>query len=294
MDTQALQAFLAVARQQSFSLAAEQLFLTQSAVSKRIAQLERQINTPLFDRHNRTLSLTEAGLLLAPKAQQILDLIGDTELELQSLNQQVAGKLQLATSHHIGLHRLPPILREFTNAYPKAQLDLSFMGSERAYQAVRQRHVELALSTLDAEHLSDTDPLLNIVPLWTDEMVCVCSVNHALAQYQSLTLEILSQAPAILPEPNTITFKLIERIFQQADLTLYAPMPTNYLETIKMMVSVGMGWSLLPRTLLDDNLHELNWPAAQLTRPLGVIYLRTRTLSNAAKAFLTLMHYKIT
>lgn len=290
MDTQALNAFIAVSNLQSFSQAADYLHLTQSAVSKRIQQLEQHLNTKLFDRHNRTVSLTEAGRMLLPQARKILDLISDTEIAIQSHDTEVAGTLSLATSHHIGLHRLPSVVREFTANYPAVILDLSFMGSEKAYKAVHQRQVELALTTLDNDYeLGNTD--LEILPLWQDEMVCVCANNHPLTQQKKLTLADLSKVPAILPEPNTITFQLIERIFKQQGLTLHAPMPTNYLETIKMMVSVGMGWSMLPKTMLDIHCHELAWPDVPLKRSLGVIYLSSRTLSNSAKAFLnTLKH----
>ncbi len=288
MDTQGLRAFLAVAEQQSFSAAAEQLHLTQSAVSKRIQQLESQLNTSLFDRHNRTISLTEAGLSLLPKARQIIDLVADTELQLMNLDGEVSGVLSLATSHHIGLHRLPPILREFTARYPKAHINLSFMGSERAYQAIAARQVELALTTLDAD-MAMPDAM-QTQHLWNDSMICVCGNSHPLAQRSdSLTLEDLAAAPAILPEPDTITFQLVERVFRQAGLTLQAPMPTNYLETIKMMVSVGMGWSLLPESMLDHQLTPLHWPAAEVTRGLGMVRLQHRTLSNAARAFIDIL-----
>lgn len=288
MDTQALKAFLAVAESQSFSLAAERLHLTQSAISKRIQQLEMSLDTSLFDRHNRTISLTEAGEALLPRARDILHLISDTELQLHSIGGKVSGQLSLATSHHIGLHRLPPLLRQFTAQHPQAHINLSFIGSERAFQAIQQRQVELALTTLDSEPSSEVRETFSIQPLWQDELVCVCAPNHPLAQ-QSITLETLSHYPAILPEPDTITFQLIERVFRTQGVTLHAPMPTNYLETIKMMVSVGMGWSMLPRTMLDAQLHALVWPEQPIQRALGIIYLKQRTLSNAARAFMALL-----
>lgn len=287
MDTQSLRAFLAVTEQQSFSLAAEHLHLTQSAVSKRIQQLESQLNTSLFDRHNRTVSLTEAGHALLPRARQILDLVADTELQLMNLDGEVSGILSLATSHHIGLHRLPPVLREFTSRYPAAQLNLSFMGSERAYQAVNLRQVELALTTLETGNGNPPD--IHVMPLWQDDMVCVCAPGHPLAAVPTLTLNDLAAVPAILPEPDTITFQLIERVFRQQGLMLNAPMPTNYLETIKMMVSVGIGWSLLPASMLDKQLHPLSWPAAPVQRQLGLIHLQKRTLSNAALALINIL-----
>ena len=287
MDTQGLKAFLAVAEQHSFSAAGEQLHLTQSAVSKRIQQLEQQLNTLLFDRHNRTVSLTEAGFALLPKARQILDLVADTELRLMNLDGEVSGLLSMATSHHIGLHRLPPLLREFTARYPAAQLNLSFMGSERAYHAVSLRQVELALTTLEENHHSADS--IESTPLWQDEMVCVCAPDHPLSRKQGLTLSDLAEVPAILPQPDTITFQLIEQVFSHNGLKLNAPMPTNFLETIKMMVSVVIGWSMLPASMMDKQLHALPWPAQPVTRKLGLIHLRKRTLSNAAAALIRLL-----
>ena len=307
MDTQSLKAFIAVADQRSFSTAADTLYLTQSAVSKRMKLLEEQLGTPLFDRHNRTISLTEAGHALLPRAQQILDLVSDTELELENMTGDVQGSLTLATSHHIGLHRLPPVLRQFVQHHPAVELDLEFLGSERAYQAVRLRQVDLALTTLSDTPSDD----IEAIPLWQDDMVCVCSRDHRLATIPNLTLRDLSEEAAILPERDTITYRLVADVFSDSALTLRAPMPTNYLETIKMLVSVGLGWSLLPASMVSDfgaiptdnenrtaknalgsdaSLYTLTWPARPLQRKLGVVYLRHRTRSNAANALLDLLN----
>lgn len=286
MDTQSLRAFITVTEQASFSLAAEHLHLTQSAVSKRIQQLESQLDTPLFERHNRTISLTDAGRALLPKAQQILDLVSDTELQLSNLSGEVAGILSLATSHHIGLHRLPPVLREFVKRYPDARPNLEFMGSERAYQAITLRQVELALTTLE----ENSPPSIQSTLLWQDEMVCVCAPDHQLTKSKRIDLKELANTPAILPESDTITFKLVEQSFRKKGLKLYAPMPTNYLETIKMMVSVGLGWSMLPTSMVDNQLRQLPWPAAPISRQLGLIHLKERTLSNAAQALIDMLH----
>jgi DNA-binding transcriptional LysR family regulator len=106
-------------------------------------------------------------------------------------------------------------------------------------------------------------------------------------------LNDLGRYPAILPEDDTFTFKLLADKFKQCNIPLHSPMPTNYLETIKMLVSVGLGWSLLPESMLDKTeeacLHELCIQQIELTRPLGFLYLKDRTLSNAAKAFIELI-----
>lgn len=110
MDTQALIAFITVAENESFSLAAEHLHLTQSAVSKRVAALEHQLDKRLFDRISRKVGLTEAGCRLLPRARQIIDLMDDAQHSLQRDDHELTGRLILSTSHHIGLHRLPSVL----------------------------------------------------------------------------------------------------------------------------------------------------------------------------------------
>ena len=107
MDSLSLNAFVVVAEQGSFSRAAELLFVTQPAVSKRIVKLENELKTQLFDRIGRNVALTTAGQHLLPKAKAILEAMENTSHELTNLSGAVGGRLRIATSHHISLHRLP-------------------------------------------------------------------------------------------------------------------------------------------------------------------------------------------
>lgn len=284
MDTQHLQAFLAVADTQSFSKAADQLFLTQPAVSKRIAMLEQQLNVRLFDRIGRRIALTEAGHLLLPQARHILQSVEDSRRALANLSGQVGGRLTMGTSHHIGLHRLPPILKAYTQQHPDVDLDLRFVDSERAYQCVLDGSHELAVVTL-APH---TIELLAVVECWRDRMCFVCAHDHPLAHKasthaQPLPLSTLSVYPCVLPGAQTFTRNLLEERFTQAGITVSVSMSTNYMETLKMMCSVGLGWSLLPEKMLDDDLLELPVATAPIHRPLGYLTHTHRTLSNAAR-----------
>ncbi|WP_404466107.1 LysR family transcriptional regulator [Vreelandella aquamarina] len=284
MDTQSLQAFLAVAETQSFSRAAEQLHLTQPAVSKRIATLEDLLGTRLFDRIGRRIALTEAGNVLLPKAQRILFTVEDSRRALANLSGQVGGKLTLATSHHIGLHRLPPLLKQYTQRHPEVALDLHFLDSELAYQGVMDGTLEMATVTL-APHPVEQ---LQVVELWRDRLCFVCAKDHPLAQRsraddQPLSLAELCNVNCVLPGAKTFTRTLIGQRFEEAGLTLPVSMSTNYLETLKMMCGVGLGWSLLPEKMLDSDLIELQVNTAPIHRPLGYLVHHNRTLSNAAR-----------
>ncbi len=286
MDTHTLQAFVTVAESGSFSLAAEQLFITQSAVSKRIAQLEEQLNSRLFDRIGRHISLTEAGTTLLPKARAILLQLQDAKRSLSNLSGEVGGTLAVAASHHISLHRLPPILRHYTRAYPDVELNLRFDESEVAYEGVLRGDFEIALITLSPH----PDKNIRAQPIWNDRLCYVVAHDHPLAGKQKVSLEELTQYNAILPGERTFTRQIVENQFASLGLQLNVSMSTNYLDTIKMMVEIGLGWSLLPETMTASGLTTLEVDAHPVTRYLGYITHRERTLSNAARHFLDILN----
>lgn len=282
MDTVNLQTFITAAELKSFSLAAEQLYLTQPAVSKRIATLESELGTALFDRIARRVSLTEAGRELLPRAKAILREIEDSRRLISNLNGTVGGQLSIGTSHHIGLHRLPPVLKQFSREFPNVELELQFMDSEAACRAVQTGDLELGIVTLPLEPLPDLHSEL----IWPDPLDIVVGHEHPLAGKPKLGFQQLVAHPAILPSSGTYTRQLLERSVAKAGEKLTANMTTNYLETIKMMVGVGLGWSVLPRSMLDKELLALKIRGMKLTRQLGIVRHQARTLSNAASAMI--------
>lgn len=285
MDTQSLQAFLAVADHGSFSLAGEHLHLTQPAVSKRIATLEDQVGARLFDRIGRRVSLTEAGRVLLPRARQILVMVDDSRRALTNLAGDVGGSLTMATSHHIGLHRLPPLLKAYTQAHPEVRMDMRFLDSEQAYQGVLDGDLEIAVVTLAPV----PDPQLTVVPVWIDRLRFVCGHDHPLATIDPLPLTTLSHYDAVLPGQLTFTRGIVIDTFARDGLKVNVALSTNYLETLKMMVAIGLGWSVLPETLIDDEVRVLPIEHRPIERPLGYLVHKSRTLSNAARSMLAML-----
>jgi len=285
MDLANLNAFIAVAETGSFSEAGERLHLTQPAVSKRIAALEQQLAVRLFDRLGREVTLTEAGRALQPRAYQILNVLDDTRRALSNLNGDISGRLTLATSHHIGLHRLPPLLRAFTRAHPQVALDIHFLDSEVAYEEILHGRAELAVITLAPQ----TAPPVRAAKVWDDPLDFVAAPEHPLVRNGAVNLADVAQHPAVFPGGTTFTQRIVQRLFEGQGLTPNIAMSTNYMETIKMMVSIGIAWSVLPRTMLDAQVVRLPLPGIQLSRQLGYIVHTERTLSNAARAFMALL-----
>lgn len=277
MDIANLSAFVAVARGGSFSAAAGRIHLTQPAVSKRVAALEAELGTALFDRIGRTVALTEAGRALLPRAERVLDTLEDSRRAISNLAGRVEGRLTLGTSHHIGLRRLPPVLKAFLARYPHVELDIRFMDSEAVCRAVEQGALEVGVVTLPL----DAPETLLAEPIWDDPLVVVAAPGHPLTGRRVAPAE-LPDWPAVLPERGTFTRTLVEE--RLATRALRVAMSTNYLETIRMLVTVGLGWGVLPLTMVDGALAVVEVDAPPLHRTLGTVLHHARTLSNAAGA----------
>ncbi|MEZ8133100.1 MAG: DNA-binding transcriptional LysR family regulator [Polaribacter sp.] len=289
MDNQNLSAFIKVAETNSFSEAAFLLDVTQSTISKRIALLESKIGKRLFDRIARRVTLTEAGTELLPRARLILK---EYESALQAINDlsgRTSGVLRLAISHHLGLHRLPPLLKSYAQQHSDVILDIEFMDSEKAYEQVLHGHSEIAVITLALER----HPNVVSQKIWNDPLNFICAHDHPLARIAFPTLNDIAEFPVILPGLNTYTGRIVQKLFQTENIPLKSTMSTNYLETISTMVEVGLGWSVLPETLAKQ-LHVMPFNHTEMQRDLGYICHTKRTLSNAAKAFIQLLNAEVT
>ncbi|MEQ8514754.1 MAG: LysR family transcriptional regulator [Chromatocurvus sp.] len=280
LDLHNLRAFRAIAETGSFSAAATRLHLSQPAVSKRIALLEDHLGVPLFDRVGRRVLLTEAGTALLPHAASVELSFAAAEQAVRDLDGDVSGRLHLGTSHHIGLHRLPPVLSAFKRAYPRVHLDIQFLDSEQAYAALAAGDIELAVATLAPGESAQ----LASYPLWRDPLDFMIAADHPLAARTGTDLADLSLLEAVLPGLDTFTGHLVSRCFDDARLPLQISMSTNYLETLRMMAAVGLGWTVLPRSMRDRSLACLAVEGIQLERTLGYAHHRQRSPSRAATA----------
>ncbi len=282
MDIDAMLAFVNVVNEKSFSNAAKALHITQPAITKRIQNLENRLNVKLFERLQREIVLTEAGTTLLPHARSILHNFENALQAIRDIDTSISGSLRIVASHHIGLHRMPLILKAFSQNFPDVTLQLNFVDSESAYPELKDNIADIAFVTIPNDLKQGFVCHLE----WDDPMSFVCSRTHALAKLTNVEPKDLSLHNAILPSKSTLTYRVVETIFRDNQLALNANIPTNYLETMKMMADVGMGWSVLPNTMIDENLQVLPVQIPLLTRKLGAISYRRKHLSNAAAAFI--------
>lgn len=286
MNTINLTTFITVMQTKSISSAAEKLFVTQPAVSKRIKSLEDEFGTKLFDVVGRGIIPTSSAYELLPYAKKWLEEYETCKASLIYSKETATGKLVIGTSHHIGLHHLPIVLKQFIQSYPAVQVEVCFMDSETAHKAVLEGAVSLAFLTLPPTF----DRRLSYHTLWSDPLHFVTGVVSPLAKESDVTLLKLARYPAILPSADTFTSQITLAEFAKHDLHPYATMSTNPLESIRMLVSVGLGWSVLPETLINQDLVKIDMKEqTELSRHLGIVVNPALTLSSSTQALLEVL-----
>lgn len=284
MNLAAFEAFVKVMETGSISLAADQLFITQPAVTKRIHSLEDYFGVKLFESAGRGVQATHAAHSLLPKVKNWLNELGDIHHTLSHEQDQVQGKLKVGTSHHIGLHHLPAHLKNYVQEFPNVTLDVHFVDSEQAHEQVLAGDLELAFLTLPPQG----DERLNYVTIWNDPLVFVAAPFHPLAKKTNLKLEDLLEYSSLLPAAQTYTSQITLAEFEKQGLKPKTTMSNNPLESIRMLVSIGLGWSVLPKTLLNQELKQLDIPF-EMNRQLGMVWHPGRTQSRAVQELIQMM-----
>ena len=286
MNLAAFDAFVKVMETGSSSIAAEHLFITQPAVTKRIHSLEDYFGVKLFESAGRGIQPTHAAHSLLPKVKIWLNELGEIHYTLSHEQAQVQGRLKIGTSHHIGLHHLAEPLKRFVQQFPQVTLDVHFVDSEQAHEQVLAGELELAFLTLPPRG----DDRLNYLTIWHDPLVFVAAPFHALAQQQQLHLEDLIAYPSLLPAAHTYTSQIMLAEFEKKGLKPQISMGNNPLESIRMLVSIGLGWSVLPKTLLNHELVQLDLNL-KLNRQLGMVWHPARIQSKAAAQLIQMMQH---
>lgn len=281
MRIDAVQAFVVVAETGSFNEAATRLHLSQPGISKRLAALETRLGSRLLDRLARGVTLTEAGRAYLPHARQTLAAVADGDRALANLSARVSGELAIALSHHVAMHRMPGVLRDYIAAYPAVDPQIVFEDSEAACERVVAGTSELAVITLPRiDH-----PQLITTPIWHDPLGIYVAADHVLNHSRGVDIATLSAHPAVLPPAESHTHAVLSDAFAKHNSAPQTRMTSHSLETLGMLAGVGLGWTILPKAM-PHALCELDVADLDLSRTLGVVRHPQRHLSNAARALL--------
>lgn len=279
-----LETFAEVARQLSFTRAAEALHLTQPAVSIQIRQISDTIGLPLFEQTGREITLTAAGDELLTTVRNLDDAWNRFESAIDDLKGFKRGKLRVALVT-TAKHFLPKMLGAFYQRYPDIDIELEIANREKIVQRLTANQDDLYVMSYPPRELDIvTHPFLD------NEYVLLAPITHW-AVGKSITLELLASEPFLLREQGSGSRHVIDTHMQVTGITLKVRLSLASNEAIRDLVASGMGLTVLSRQAVGEHperlgLTALNVEAFPLRSMWNVVHLRSKVLSLPAKAFL--------
>jgi len=284
-----LRAFMTLARTRSFSKAAQQLHLSQSALSSLIARLEDTLGARLFDRTTRTVALSAAGDILFGRADHLLDELEQTVRAVRDVAVLRRGSVAIATLPSLAARLVPALFRAFSEIHPDICLSVMDTLSAPAFELVREGRVDFALTAANPQYED-----LNYKPLTTDTFVLLASVNHPLgSSTDDLPLaNALAWSHISMPRTTSVR-QYVDAAALKLGLQFRPSYEVDHLATIGAMVACGLGVTALPAIAADViGNHDLTRrsivkPAIQ--RSIGLVTRKEGMLSPAAASMVELL-----
>ena len=284
MDLQALNIFLAVAHERSFSRAAAKVHRTQPAVSQAVRRLEADLGEELIDRSSKSGTLTEAGKVLQNYGQRLIRLAEETESVMRDLRDLRRGRV-LIGANEAAVHTLLPLMGRFRQRHPQISIDVRRVPARQIAVEVQQGSLDFGALTF---HPSEGGLLE--VAVGSDELVLLVPPSHPFATHRQVTMEdVGTQAVVAHNDPSPARERVL-RLFEQRHIALNMVIALPSLDGIKRAVELGMGVALLPRRCAVTELASgrlVALPVAGLSRRRQLtIVCRRAHRSHAANAFL--------
>lgn len=285
MDINQLEVLVAVAREQSFSRAAQSLHRTQPAVSQAIRRLESEIGEPLFDRSSKDGTLTAAGRVLHDFGQQMLNLRQSAQSAVKELKDLQRGKLALGANEYTVMYLLP-VIPVFRARHPHIKVEVKRSLASRIPAEILGRDVEIGIVSY-----KPSDATIASVSVMTDELALIVSPEHPLAKRDTVSVRELGAESFIAHNVASPYREKVVRTFEKYRTPLNISMEMPTLEAIKRLVEQGMGVALVPRLtarpeIARQKVVALTVREMRLERSIHLIYRKGATLSHAARAFL--------
>jgi DNA-binding transcriptional LysR family regulator len=281
--------FRAVAEQSSFRKAAEELYLTQPAVSLQVKALEEDLGVQLFDRTGTKINLTKAGRVLLECAQQTSVLLSQAESDIAALSGEHAGQLALGASTTIAQYVLPRLLSEFCREHPHVHPTLISGNTEHIVEAVEKQKIALGFIEGPARSRDvKTEPFLE------DELVLIASTAHELSERNSVSCSDLASIPLLLRERGSGTRHVIEMALERQGVkrsSLRIVMELDSTEAIKSAVEAGLGigfvsrWAMVTDLRLGSSFKIIDVDGLQMKREFLIAFASSPEPSGLAIEF---------
>ncbi len=294
MHIESLKIFSDLVDLQSFSLAAERNFVTQSAVSQQIKALEERFDRQLLERvrGRREVRLTAAGEVFYREARVVLDAYDQLQESLRGVVGKIGGTVKVSCVYSVGLHEMPAKVGEYMSKFPAARIDLEYSRTTKVVRDVLNGNAELGVIAFPEPKRG-----LKIVQMPANKLVVICPPDHKFAKRSSLKAKDLAGQDFVHFERDTPTRKAIDKILKAKGVEVTKVAEFDNIETIKRAVEVGFGIAIMPLpSVLDEQrlgtLAIVELPEKEWVRPVGVLYRTDRSLGLAAKKFVQILENK--
>jgi len=286
MHIETLKIFCDVVENQSFSLAASQNFITQSAVSQQIRGLEERYGKRLLERKRGSVRPTAAGEILHRSCREILHSFHEMEAQLQGLSNVVTGSIRVGTVHSIGLYELSEPLKHYFADFPHVNVYLEYDRASHVYEQVLRGNVDLGIVAYPTARAQVT-----VLDFRTDRLVVVCSPNHPLADRSKIGVTDLDGEKMVGFEKGIPTRLALDRLFNEKQVVVQYVAELDNIEMVKRLVEVGAGIAIIPdkscaHEIQAGTLMRIELNDRGITRPIGIIYRTGKHFSPAVERFI--------
>ncbi len=289
MNTRDLKIFLAVAERLNYTRAGEDVHLSQSGVSVRVRELERELGVKLFEQLGKKIALTEAGRLLEPYARCVAAALDDARHAIEEFRGLERGRLRIGASTTPGMYIVGSVIAVFKRIYPKIEISLAIKDTRGVEEGILRNEYDFGFI---GSHLAGGEDL--VVTAWcTDELLLIAAPEHALAHRRKISLHDIAKEPFIYRERGSATRAVVEYSLIDANLQLEAVIELDNPEAIKQAVQSGLGIAFISKfaaktELLARSLVALKVKNLRITRELKIVHRKDKHLPRAAVEFIEL------
>ncbi|GAB6180310.1 selenium metabolism-associated LysR family transcriptional regulator [Desulfotomaculum defluvii] len=289
MNLSTLQTFIVVAEKKNLSLAAQEIHITQPAISKQLSVLESYFDTVLVERKGRGVNLTPAGEVFYRHAREMLELMNKAERELRQMSGEIRGRLIIWASTIPGHYILPPIIGTFKKEYPDVQTVLQIGDSKEAIRKLLEESAHLA-----AVGKLPNNKRLEGIKFFADELMVIVPIGHPLAELNEVTIERLAKEPLVWREIGSGTRSVVESFLAEGGLSpdkLNIALELGSTGAIVTAVEAGAGISIVSRwailkELALNKISSLKIKDLPMQRDLYLAYPRRKNKSPMVEAFI--------
>ena len=288
LDSRQLKTFLSLADKGSFTLAAREMNLVQSAVSHSIKSLEQDLGCRLFDRLGKKVVLTQPGEQLLQHARRIVKEMEEARTSLDQMGFWGKRRLRIGASTTATQHVLPAVLREFKECFPECMIEIEPGDSPESIEALEENRIDLALA-LEPKN----QPRYSFVKLFSDDLHFIVAPHHPWASKKRVKREDLLDQNYILYNKKSYTFGMVERYFRREQVAMKSAIQYGSMEAIKELVKIGLGIGILAPWMAKKELSEgslIAIPAGKgrMRRNWGIVHWKDRELSMTEETFIKL------